>query len=83
VPEPSAFEFEVYIENLRTHKLPGFDQIPAELIKARGKIIRYEIYELIISIRNEEEMPEEWKESIIVPVYKKGNETNCSNYRGI
>jgi hypothetical protein len=28
-------------------------------------------------------LPEEWKESIIVSVYKKGNKTDISNYRGI
>ena len=28
-------------------------------------------------------LPEHWKESIIVPIYKKGEKTNCSNYRGI
>jgi hypothetical protein len=30
-----------------------------------------------------EEFPEEWKELIIVPVYMKGDKTDCSNYRGI
>ena len=27
-----------------------------------------------------EELPEEWKESIIVPIYMKGDNTDCSNY---
>jgi hypothetical protein len=30
-----------------------------------------------------EELPEDWKESIIVPIYKKGDEIYCSNYRGM
>ena len=34
-PEPSAFEFELAIEKLQSHKSPGIDQISAELIKAR------------------------------------------------
>jgi hypothetical protein len=28
-------------------------------------------------------LPDQWKESIIVPVHKKGDKTDCSNYRGI
>ena len=44
---------------------------------------RSEIHKLINSIWNKEELPEEWKESSIVPVYKKGDRTDCSNYRGI
>ena len=81
--ETSAFEVELAIEKLKTRKSPGIDQIPAELIKAGSKTIRSEIYKLINSIFNKEEFPEEWKESIIVPIYKKGDETDCSNYRGI
>jgi len=83
VPEPSAFEFELAIEKLKSHKSPGIDQIPAELIKPGGRIIRCAIRKLIISIWNKEELPEEWKESITVPVYKKGDKTDCNNYRGI
>jgi hypothetical protein len=83
VPEPSAFEFELAIEKLKNHKSPGIDQIPAELIKAGGRTIRCEINKRIISIWNKEELPDELKESIIVPIYKKGDKTDCNNYRGI
>ena len=71
------------INTLYNYKSPGIDQIPAELIKAGGKTIRCEIHKLIISIWNKEELPDEWKESIIVPIYRKGDKTDCNNYRGI
>jgi len=32
---------------------------------------------------NKNELPEEWKELIIVPVCKKGDKTDWGNYRGI
>ena len=53
------------------------------MIKAGGRKIRHEIHKLIFSICNKEELAEEWKESIIVPVYKKGDKIDCSNYREI
>jgi len=81
VPEPSASEVEFAIEKLKSHKSPGIDQIPAELIKAGGKTICCEIHKLIISIWKREELPEEQKELIIVPIYKKGDKTDCSNYK--
>jgi hypothetical protein len=65
VPELSALQVDLAIEKPKIHKSLGIDQIPAELIKAGGKIIRCAIHELIISIWNKEELPEEWKESII------------------
>ena len=32
VSEPSAFEVELAVQNLKRHRSPGIDQIPAELI---------------------------------------------------
>ena len=83
VPEPSAVEFELAIEKLKNYKSPAIDQFPAELIKAGGRTICCEIHKLVIAIWYKEELPDEWKESIIVPIYKKGDKTDCNKYRGI
>jgi len=50
-----------------------------ELIIPVSRIIAYEITELINFIWNKEEMLEKWKELIIVPIFKKGDKTECSN----
>jgi len=83
VPEPSAAETELAIDKLKSHKSPGIDQIPAELIKVGGRTICLEIHKLITAIWKKEKLPEEWKELIIIPIQKKGDKTDCSNYRGI
>ena len=54
----SAFEDKLAIEKRKSHKSPGTDQIPAEMIKAGGRTIRHEIHKLIISAGNMEELAE-------------------------
>jgi hypothetical protein len=66
VPSPSPFEVEIAIENLKRYKSPGSDGIPAHLIQAGGEILRSKIHKLIKSIWNKEELPDHWKESIVV-----------------
>ena len=70
------------IDKLKSHKSPGTDQIPAELIKAVGRTICFEIHKLITSIWKKAKLPEEWKELITVPIHKKRYKTECNNYRG-
>jgi hypothetical protein len=68
---------------LKKYKSQGSDQILAEVIKAGCETLLSAIHKLIKSIWNKEEFPDQWKESIIVPVYKKGNKTDCNNYLGM
>jgi len=46
------------------------------MIKGGGRTICGETHKLINSNWNKEEMPEEWKESIIVPIYKECDKTD-------
>jgi hypothetical protein len=75
VIHPSTFEreVEIAIAKLKKYKLPGIDQIPAELIHAGGETLHSEIHKLINSIWSKEELPRQWKEPVTVPIYKKGN----------
>jgi hypothetical protein len=52
VQEPSAAEVKVSIIDVKKYKAPGSDQIPAELIQARGETLRSKIHKLIMLIWN-------------------------------
>jgi hypothetical protein len=83
VPVPNAFQVEMAAEKIKMYRSPGTDPIPAELTKAGGNNIFSELPKLINFTWNKDKLPEQWKESIIVPVYKKGDKRDFSNYRGI
>jgi hypothetical protein len=83
VPGVSRLEVEIAIAKLKKYKSPGSDQIPAELIQAGGETLLSAIHKLVNSVWNKEELPDQWKESIIVPAHKKSDKTDCNNYCGI
>jgi hypothetical protein len=83
VPGPSRLEVEIVIPKLKKYKSPGSDQIPTEQIQAGGEILLSAIHNLNNSVWNKEKLPDQWKESIIVPIHKKSDKTECNNYRGI
>jgi hypothetical protein len=51
------------------------------MIKAGGKIFS-EIHRIICFVWNKEELPHQWKESIVIPIYIK-DKTDCNNCQGI
>jgi len=61
----------------------GSDGIHPELIKYGGNKLLNKMYELVRQIWEEERIPEEWEEAIIVPIHKRGDKDRCENYRGI
>jgi len=75
VSRASAFEVELAIEKLKSHKSPDIDQTPAELVKKGGRTISPDICKLINSIWNKEKFHDEWKQSIKLPNYKNGDKT--------
>jgi hypothetical protein len=83
IPGPIRLEVEIPIAKLKNYKSSGSDEIPTELIQAGAKMLLSAIHKLINSVWIKKELPDQWKGSIIVPIHKKGDKTDCNNYRGI
>jgi hypothetical protein len=61
---------EITIEKFKSYKSPGIDQIPAELIQAGRETLYSEIHKVINSAWNKEELPQQWKKSAVVHIYR-------------
>jgi sorting nexin-29 len=83
VEETSYEETSTIITNFRKSKTLGIDNINPELIQATGLQMNSRIYRLVTNIWTKEKMPNEWNLTFICPIYKKGEKSECNNYRGI
>ena len=79
----SIAEIKRAIRRLKNGKSPGIDAISAEILKCSENDAVKQLHLLFNSIWKDHCVPEEWKKSLIVKVPKKGNLTECDNYRGI
>lgn len=70
---PNWDEIQTAISTLKNNKAPGDDKINAELWKAGGHEFKIHILKLVQQIWEEEKIPEGWNESLICPMYKKGD----------
>jgi len=83
VAPPERGEVTKAIRRLKNNKASGNDGLPAELFKAGGEELIKCMHELLCKIWSQESMPSDWSLSVLCPVLKKGDATNCANYRGI
>ena len=71
------------IKGLKDGKAPGGDSIPAEVWKYGGANLSNRLHQWIIKVWEEGHVPQAWKDGDIITIYKKGDRTECGNYRGI
>ena len=71
------------LKRLKTDKSPGIDSLHPKFLYE----VREEIGEVLAEIMNESlktgEIPRDWKDAVVVPLYKKGNRSDPSNYRPV
>ena len=83
IPGISRDEVGWAIAHLKSDKSPGVDMITAEEIIAAGDIGIDIMHTLCNKIWQEERFPEDWRRSVIIPIFKKKDKLVCDNYRGI
>ncbi|EYB91134.1 hypothetical protein Y032_0210g2145 [Ancylostoma ceylanicum] len=69
---------------MKVGKAPGPDGIPMEAWRSLGELGLQWLTKFFNNITRSAKIPEAWKDSIIVPIFKrKGDVMDCANYRGI
>ena len=79
--EPDILECEVKwaLGRITTNKARGGDGIPAELFQTLKNDVKM-LHSICQQIWKTQQWPQNWKRSVFIPIPKKGNAKECSNY---
>ena len=83
IPTITVEEIKHAISKLKNGKSPGLDEIYNEYIKAGGEPLINALQILFNNILKYGVVPQNFKEALIVILFKKGNRSECKNYRPI
>ena len=77
--EPDILECEVKwaLESITTNKAGGGDGIPFQILKDDAVKV---LHSICHQIWKTQQWPQDWKRSVFIPIPKKGNAKECSNY---
>ena len=83
--EPDILEWKVKwaLESITTNKASGGDGIPVELFQILKDDAVKVLHSICQQIWRTQQWPQDWKSSTFIPIPKKGNPKECSNYRTI
>ena len=82
---PDILECEVKwtLGSITMNKASGGDGIPAELFQVLKDDAVKVLYSICQQIWKTQQWPQDWKRSVFIPIPKKGNAKECSNYHTI
>ena len=80
--EPDILECEVKwaLGSITTNKASGGDGIPVELFQILKDDAVKVLHSICQQIWKPQQWPQDWKTSVFIPIPKKGNAKECSNY---
>ena len=83
--EPDILECEVKwaLGSITTNKARGGGGIPVELFQNLKNDILKVLHSICQQIWKTQQWPQDWKKSVFIPISKKGNAKECSNYHTI
>ena len=83
--QPDILECQVKwaLGSIITNKATGGDGIPAELFQILKDDVVKMMHSICQQIWKTQQWPQDWKRSVSIPVPKKGNAKECSNYHTI
>ena len=83
--EPDILECEVKwtLGSINKNKASGGDGIPLELLEILKDDAVKVLHSICQQVWKTQQWPQDWKRSVFVPISKKGNAKECSNYRTI
>ena len=83
--EPDILECEVKwaLGRITTNKASGGDRIPVELFQTLKDDAVKVLHSIFQQIWKTQQWPQDWKRSVFIPIPKKGNVKECSNYHKI
>ena len=83
--EPDILECEVKwaLESITMNKASGGDGTPVELFQILKDDAIKVLYSICQQIRKTQQWPQDSERSVFIPIPKKGNARECSNYRTI
>ena len=71
------------LRSITTNKASGSDGIPVELFQILKDDAMKVLHSICQQIWKTQQWPQDWKRSVFIPIPKKGNAKECSNYRTI